>query len=177
QLGNAPGDVRVDLDLEVVHALHGLMVFLAEGHLALGRVEAHAFHGGNQLVRVGVTTGLLERGNDGHARAHAAGGEEVRRRAVALLVLGHEPLVDRVLRDVVVVIGRAFHARELLVRGHGREDVAAGGDLDAVALEVEVGDLERVAAAAGPDDPDDLAARFVLERVDQTLRTGGEVGG
>jgi hypothetical protein len=39
---------------EVVHALHRLVVFLAEGHLALGRVEAHAFHGGDELVGVGV---------------------------------------------------------------------------------------------------------------------------
>ncbi len=50
------------------------------------------------------------------------------------------------------------------------------GDLDVVALQVEVGDLERV-AGAGPDDPDHLAARLVLQRVDQALRAGGEVGG
>jgi hypothetical protein len=30
--------------------LHRLVVFLAEGHLALGRLEAHAFHGGDELV-------------------------------------------------------------------------------------------------------------------------------
>ena len=59
----------------------------------------------------------------------------------------------------------AFHTRELLVGDHRRQDVAAGGDLDAVALQVEVGDLERV-AGAGPDDPDHLAAGLVLQRVD-----------
>ena len=48
------------LDPEVVHVLHRLMVFLAEGHLALGRVEAHAFHGRDQLLGVGAA-GLLER--------------------------------------------------------------------------------------------------------------------
>ena len=59
---------------------------------------------------------------------------------------------------------------------HRRQDVAAGGDLDAVALQVEVGDLERV-AGAGPDDPDHLAAGLVLQRVDHALGAGGEVGG
>src|SRR5437899_10437471 len=44
ELGHAPGEGRVHLDLEVVHRLHRLVVFLAEGHLALGRVEAHALH-------------------------------------------------------------------------------------------------------------------------------------
>src|SRR4051812_37466898 len=48
QLGHAPGKRRVGLDLEVVHALHRLMVFLAERHLPLGRFETHAFHRGDQ---------------------------------------------------------------------------------------------------------------------------------
>ena len=32
------------------------------------------------------------------------------------------------------------------VAGHGGQDVAARGDLDAVALQVQVGDLERLPA-------------------------------
>src|SRR5205085_9273148 len=35
RLEHGPADVRVDLDLEVIHALQRLMVFLAEHHLAL----------------------------------------------------------------------------------------------------------------------------------------------
>ena len=88
----------------------------------------------------------------------------------------HHGFVDRVLRDAEVVIGGAFHAGKLLVGGHGRQDVAAGGDLDAVALQVQINNLEWV-AGAGPDDEDDLAPGLVLELVDQALGTGGEVGG
>jgi branched-chain amino acid transport system substrate-binding protein len=46
-----------------------------------------------------------------------------------------------------VVFGRYFHAGEFLEFHHRRHDVAAGGDLDVVALQVQVGDLERVAGA------------------------------
>ncbi len=53
---------------------------------------------------------------------------------VALLVLGHQPVVHRVLGDVVVVIGGALHAGQLLVGLERRQDVAAGGELDAEAL-------------------------------------------
>jgi hypothetical protein len=49
------------------------------------------------------------------------------------------------LGNAEVVVGGAFHAGEVLVAGHGRQDVAARGDLDAVALQVHVGNLERVA--------------------------------
>src|ERR1700730_10929339 len=48
-----PGEVRVDLDPEVIHALQRLMVLLAEDHLALRRIELHAFHRGDQLLGVG----------------------------------------------------------------------------------------------------------------------------
>jgi hypothetical protein len=58
-----------------------------------------------------------------------------------LVVVGHQPLVDRVLRDAEVVVQRAFHAGEVLVGHHRRQDVAAGGQLDAVALGLQVGDL------------------------------------
>src|SRR5205807_3306230 len=43
-LVDRPCQVRIDLDFEVIHALQRLMVFLAEHHLALGRVELHALH-------------------------------------------------------------------------------------------------------------------------------------
>src|SRR6185436_5862549 len=54
QLRHAPGERRVDLDLEVIHRLHRLVVFLAEGHLALRRLEAHALHRADQLVGGGI---------------------------------------------------------------------------------------------------------------------------
>jgi hypothetical protein len=92
-------------------------------------------------------------------------------------VLGDEPVVHRVLGDAVVIVGRAFHAGEALVGGQRREDVAAGRQLDAVAAGVEVHELVHRIAAAGPQHPDDLAARLVLERVEQALGDGGEVGG
>ena len=175
--GIAPGDRRIVLDPEVVHALQRLVVLLAEGHLALGRVEAHAFHRGDQLLGVGATSPSSSAVDHRHRGREAAGGEEVRRRVEALLVLGDQPVVHRVLRDVVVVVGRAFHAGELLVGRHRRQDVAAGRDLDAEALRVHVLRAWSADAGAGPDDPDDLAARLVLQRVEQALRRRGEVGG
>ena len=109
-------------------------------------------------------------------RRKPARGEEVRRRVEALLVLGHEPVVHRVLREVVVVVDGALHAGIVLVDLHGGQDVAAGRDLDAEALGLQVGDLgQRVLAR--PDDVDDLLARLVLQRVEQALRRSGEVGG
>ena len=152
------------------------MVFLAEGHLALGRLEAHALHGLDELVGVGVAVRGLEGRDQRHGRAEAAGREEVWRGLELLVVRGHHGFVHGVLGDAEVVVRGAFHAGEVLVRSHGGQDVAAGGDLDAIALEVHVSDLERV-ACTGPDDEDDLAAGHVLELVDQALGTGGEVGG
>ena len=40
-------------------------------------------------------------------------------------MFGDEPVVHRVLRDLVVVIGRAFEAGEALVGGERGQDVAA----------------------------------------------------
>src|SRR4051812_43262627 len=50
QLRHAPREGRVHLDPEVIHRLHRLMVLGPEGHLALGRLEAHALHGLDELV-------------------------------------------------------------------------------------------------------------------------------
>src|SRR5258706_8812893 len=47
------------LDAELVHVLHRLVVFLAEAHGALGRLEAHALHRCDQLLGVG-TARLLD---------------------------------------------------------------------------------------------------------------------
>src|SRR6218665_2732435 len=77
QRGHAPGEGRVDLDPEVVHALHRLVVFLAKVHPALGGVELHALHGLDQQAAVGVALGGLERRDQGHGRAEATGGEKV----------------------------------------------------------------------------------------------------
>ncbi len=41
-----------------IHVLQRLVILLAEGHGALGRVEAQAFHGGDQLLGIG-RAGLL----------------------------------------------------------------------------------------------------------------------
>ncbi len=41
------------------------MVFLAEHHLALGCVEFHALHGGDQLFRIGAAC-FLDGGHDGN---------------------------------------------------------------------------------------------------------------
>ncbi len=90
-------------------------------------------------------------------------------------MLGDQPLVHRVLRNVVVVIGRAFHAGQPLVSRQGGEDVAAGRKLDAVALRVHVLQRGQGIGGARPDHPDDLASRLVLERFEQALAGRGEV--
>src|SRR5664279_4477419 len=75
QLGDAPLERRIVLDPEVIHRLHRLVVFLAEGHLALGRLEAHAFHGLDELLGVGVAAGFLQCLDDRNPRTHAASRE------------------------------------------------------------------------------------------------------
>src|SRR5258706_95447 len=102
------------LDAELVHVLQRLVVFLAEGHLPLGRLEAHAFHGDDELLGVGAA-GLLDRRDHRDARRHAAGGEEVGLRAgEALAVLSDQPVVHLVLREAVVVVNRALDAGQVL---------------------------------------------------------------
>src|SRR5437763_2754087 len=44
ELRHRPRHVRIDFDLEVIHRLHCLVVFLAEGHAAFRGLEGHAFH-------------------------------------------------------------------------------------------------------------------------------------
>jgi hypothetical protein len=56
------------------------------------------------LVRC-VAAGLFQRRDDGHGGRETAGGEEVGRRLELLVVVGHHPFVDRVLRDAEVVVG------------------------------------------------------------------------
>src|SRR5687768_7777884 len=54
QLEQVPLALLLFLDAEVVHRLQRLVVLLAEAHRALGRVEEHAFHRGDQLLGVGA---------------------------------------------------------------------------------------------------------------------------
>src|SRR3954447_3703302 len=54
RLQHPPTDVRIDLDLEVIHALQRLMIFLAEHHLPFGLVAPPSFPRLNTLFKVGV---------------------------------------------------------------------------------------------------------------------------
>src|SRR6516165_3838530 len=65
RIEDGPGDVRIDPDLEVIHALQRLVVLLAEHHLALGCVELHALHGRDQLLGGGRIL-LVASGEDGN---------------------------------------------------------------------------------------------------------------
>ncbi len=95
KLRNGPVDIVIDLDLEMIHGLQGLVVLGPEGHLTLGRIPGHAFHGLDQVFRIPVI-GALQRLGDGKTGRHATGSEEIRRRTEALVVLGDEPVVDRI---------------------------------------------------------------------------------
>ena len=154
------------------------MVFLAEGHLALGRVKAHAFHGSDELVGVGLAIGGLEGGDQRHGRGEAPGGEEVWRGLELLVVHRHQRFVHGVLGDAEVVVRGPFHAREGLVAGHGGKDVAARGHVNAEALGQLLRSQRGVGRrAASPDHHHHLAAGLVLELVDHALDACGEVGG
>ena len=60
-------EVILNLDLEVIHRLQCLMVLATEGHGALGRLEAHPFHGLDQGFGFPVRSGF-ERLDDCHGR-------------------------------------------------------------------------------------------------------------
>src|SRR6185437_9685532 len=66
---------------------------------------------------VGRAMRLLERCHHRHRRREAATGEEIGRLVEALLMLGDQPLVLGVLRDVVIVIGGALETGEILIGG------------------------------------------------------------
>src|SRR6266540_7065211 len=177
QRRDQPRHVRLGHELEDVHALERLVVLLAEDHLALGRLELHALHGGDQLLGGGAAR-LLDSGDDGHGRREATAGEEVGRLLEALLVLGHEPGVDRILRDLVVVVGAADHPLEVVALESLQhvEHVAAARDYDAALVELARDQLGIGAALARPDDGDVLRALRVLERAQDLLDGRGEVG-
>ena len=50
QLWDSPRKCGVDFGFEVLHALHGLVIFFAESLIAFGCVKSHNFHGGNGLA-------------------------------------------------------------------------------------------------------------------------------
>ena len=85
----------------------------------------------------------------------------------------HHGIVDRVLGHAKVVIRSTLHARELFVGGHGWQNIAACGDLNAVALQVQVSHFE--GAAARPNDENHFAAGLVFELVNQPLPACREV--
>src|SRR5262245_28409206 len=92
----------VFLDAEVIHVLERLVILLAEGHRSFGRVEREALHGGNQLLAV-AGAGLLQRRHHGRGRGKPTGDEEVWRCSVAFLILGLQPIVLRILGEVVII--------------------------------------------------------------------------
>src|SRR6266540_5908156 len=152
-----PGHVRLGHELEDVHALQRLVVFLAEDHLALGRLELHALHGRDELLG-GRAARLLDGGDHGHGRGEAPAGEEVRRLLEALHVLGHEPRVDGVLGNLVVVVRATDHTFEVVaLEGlEDVEDVAAARNRDAALVDLARHELSVRPALARPDDRDVL---------------------
>ena len=152
------------------------MVFRAEGHGALRRFPTHAFHGGNECFGIPVVSGLKRLGNR-ECCCHATSGEEIRRCVKALLVLGNEPIIDLVLWRFIVIVDRAFHARNPLVGRQHRQYVAACRNLDAEARRIHAAERSHRVAGTGNIDQDDLAARLVLERIEQPLAYRSVIGG
>src|SRR5208283_5457877 len=131
QYRNGPRDIGIRLDLEAVHGLQSLMIFLAENHFALGSLEAHALHRLDELLSVGGFCGLDCLDNS-HSSSESAAGEKVRRHFEPLLMLLHKPIVYFVLGILVVVISGALHADQRFVQLQGIEDVPACCQLDPV---------------------------------------------
>ena len=113
-----------------------------------------------------------------HRRREPARGEEVRGLVEALLMLADQPVVDRILRDLVVVVRAADQALEILGL-HGLEhveDVASGREGDPELVQPIRHQLPERPALPGPDDEDVLGARLVLEGPDDLLDRSGEIG-
>ena len=161
----------------MIHGLQRLMVLRAEAHRALGRFELHPLHRGDQGLGILGPTGAADRLDRGDTGGHAACGEEIRRGAEAGLMLLDQPGIHRVLRDFIVVIGRPLHAREIAVGGHRRQDVAPGRQLDAPAARVHRLDAAHRVATTGPDHEQPPVALVLLQRVEDALGGGGEIGG
>ena len=119
----------------------------------------------------GMETSFANAGEISPGYSSPWAGPGVPLKAIRWLLMRHGPLV---LSSNIAQVD--IHAEQVAALPGDEQDVAAGRHFDAEAAGIEVGDLERV-ARAGPDDPDDLAARLVLELVDQPLSAGGEVGG
>jgi hypothetical protein len=67
-----------------------------------------------------------------------------------------EPVIDRILKDVEIIIGRPLEAGKALVGGERGQGVAANRKFDAVAACVEIAELAERIASAGRNDPDDF---------------------
>ena len=164
----------------MIHLLHRLVVLVTQHHLALRGFEHQPLEGVDQSLGVGGAVRFTDRRGDRHGLGKALGGEEVRGGVVTLHVLLHEPVVDLVLGGFEVIEAGAFHAGELGVAHQCRQNVAAGGQLDAEAVRLQVLDTAQRVGAAGPDGEDVFAlltAVAILQGAEQTLGGGGEVGG
>jgi hypothetical protein len=88
-----------------------------------------------------------------------------------------EPVIDRILEDAELIIGRSFEAGKALVGGERGQDVAANRKFNAVEACLEIAQLAERIASAGRNDPDDLAAGLILQRLKKALRGSGEIDG
>ena len=121
------------------------MILPAESHLAFGRVKTHALHCPDQGFGFAVGLGGGQGGGDGHGCRKPACRKKIGRGIEFGLVAFDHFIIQRVFGDAVIVIGRPFHAGEIFVHRHGRQNIAAGGNVNAVTLEIQVGDLEGIA--------------------------------
>jgi hypothetical protein len=67
-----------------------------------------------------------------------------------------EPLIDRILKDVEIIIGRPFEAAKAFAGGERPHNVATNRKFSAVTACVEVAEFANRNASAGRNDPDDL---------------------
>jgi hypothetical protein len=70
-------------------------------------------------------------------------------RVEALLMFCVEPVIDRILEDVELIIGRSFEAGKALIGGERDQDVAANRKFNAVEACLEIAELAKRIASTG----------------------------
>jgi hypothetical protein len=136
-----------------VHRHQRLMIGRTDGVSALRPFEDHAFEDGDHRLRKRVTAGLGHGLHQCLGRGERAFGEQVGHVVVSGAVIFHQPVVDRVLRERVVIDDpRDVADRARIADGDDVVAVERGHDRHLLA-HAQLGDLleERHRTVTGPD--------------------------
>ncbi len=151
------------------------MVFRTECHSALWGLPRHAFHRFNQRFSI-CWTSLLDGFNRSDTCCHPTSGEEIWRAVIAIKMLFNEPIVHRVVGQLVIVIGRPFHAGKLFIGFECRQNVATRCYFNAEPWRVHSIDFAHRVATTGPYNEQAFFAFKVFHCIENTLCRSREIG-